>query len=1441
MTPLEIYLQDLREIRSTGAGVKETSYYPTLSNLLNEVGKHLKPRVRCVINLANRGAGLPDGGLFTGDQFQKASDAEPLPGQKPARGVIEVKSTKDDAWVTADGEQVSRYWGSYRQVLVTNYRDFVLVGQDAEGNPAKLQPFRLADSEKAFWAAAQHPRSFAERIGARFEEYLQRVMRHAAPLATPEDVAWFLASYARDARARIEVAEHPALATVRTALEEALGLKFEGEKGEHFFRSSLVQTLFYGVFSAWVLWSKQRNAGFQPAPGSRQDAGVTGRFNWYETARYLRVPMISKLYHLVADQSELEALKLTEVLDWAGLVLNRVDRASFFKNFQESHAVQYFYEPFLEAFDPELRKELGVWYTPPEIVKYMVERVDTVLRQELDLPLGLADKNVYVLDPCCGTGSYLVEVLDRIHRTLKERGEDALTASDLKEAAQKRVFGFEILPAPFVVSHLQLGLLLQNLGAPLSVTPASSRHGRQDGGVTHAPERVAVYLTNALTGWEPPKGPKKQLTFWELQEERDAAEHIKQNVPILVVLGNPPYNSYAGIAKMEEERDLSEAYRTTKKAPAPQGHGLNDLYVRFFRMAERRIVERTGRGVVCLISNYSWLDGLSFTGMRERYLEAFDRIWIDCLNGDKYKTGKLTPEGLPDPSVFSTESNREGIQVGTAIALLVRNAGFQPAPESRRDAGSTTQGKVEADLTIPPFRYEYVAKRGRGYLPHWEMEGATYSVTFRLGDSLPRAIRDEIDFERKDIVKTAQQLGRDLTDQEKSRLAELHRRFDEALDAGYGFCYLAQTKVAEAVYNALLHFNGERYNMVAACVMPNHAHAVFSPAQGYELENILHSWKSFTSNEANKILGRKGQFWEHEYFDRLVRDADELQRTVQYVIENPAKAGLQDWKWVWVQDAIRNAGLQQAPASRQDAGVTVGQQGAVRSIVRFRHLWGKTKRQQLLESADQNGKELYRELNPPLNLGLPLAPMQTDAGYLSWPLLPDLFPVSFPGVKTSRDDVVVDVDRQRLLDRMKQYFGPEVSHEEMRRIAPGSTTSTARFQAESVRDYLRKRGFLDKNIVRYCYRPFDVRWLYWEPETKLLDEKRSEYFPQVFTENVWIVSQQKPRRDWSKPQFIRSIGCLDLMDRCASCIPLYLKQPDDIRPLISGENRRTARPSWNGIVFNISDSIVDYLRGVDAIARAPDVFYHALAILHAPAYAAENSGGLRQDWPRIPLPDSRELLLASAELGKQIAALLDTETPFVAPASSRQPGDAADITTLQHIGVFKLQPGTVLEEEKHFVITAGWGHAGKGGVTMPGKGKLVERDYTPAEGTAGFQSAPESRQDAGATGATEAAQRDAAGTLGDRTCDVYLNDVAYWSNIPVRVWEYTIGGYQVIKKWLSYRELNLLGRPLTKEEVRYVQEMARRIASLIMLEPALDENYRSVKALCCPWPTKTKA
>ncbi|MBI4324422.1 MAG: DNA methyltransferase, partial [Chloroflexi bacterium] len=278
MSPLETYLNDLLAIRASGAAVKETSGYGPLANLLNAIGQTLKPKVRCLIGLQDQGAGLPDAGFFTPDQFEMSADAEPLFGQSPARGVIEVKGAADDAWLTAEGEQVSRYWGKYRLVLVTNYRDFVLVGRDATGKSAKLETFRLAPDEAAFWSAAAAPHKTAAALGERFTEYLKRVMLHAAPLQSPPDVAWFLASYARDARARVLAADLPALTAVRSALEEALGMKFEQEKGEHFFRSTLVQTLFYGIFSAWVLWARQT-----PPP--------VGAFDWRTAVWHLRVPM----------------------------------------------------------------------------------------------------------------------------------------------------------------------------------------------------------------------------------------------------------------------------------------------------------------------------------------------------------------------------------------------------------------------------------------------------------------------------------------------------------------------------------------------------------------------------------------------------------------------------------------------------------------------------------------------------------------------------------------------------------------------------------------------------------------------------------------------------------------------------------------------------------------------------------------------------------------------------------------------------------------------------------------------------------------------------------------------------------------------------------------------------------------------------------------------
>ena len=1105
------YCADLQRVHASGGATGERSSYGPLSTLLSGVGALLKPKVFCVGELANQGAGHPDFGLYGARQVQRG---RPREGQIPERGVVEVKGANDDAWLTAAGDQVSRYWERYRLVLVTNLRHFVLVGEDSGGRPAKLETFQLAESAAAFWQALEKPQAFARTAGAGLGEYLSRALSHRAALSEPKDLAWLLASYARDGLARVEAAgDAPQLSAVRTALEEALGVRFEGEKGARFFRSTLVQTLFYGIFSAWVLWARQG--------GTAQD-----RFDWRTAVWHLRSPVLAALFQQLAQPGRLQPLGLVEVLDWTAAALERVDRAAFFSRFNSGEAVPYFYEPFLEAFDPSLRKELGVWYTPTEVVRAMVARVDNALRQDLHIPEGLAADNVVVLDPCCGTGAYLAEVLRRIAANLDGQGLGALAGARLKAAATDRVFGFEIMPAPFVIAHLQVGLTLQELDAPLT---------------EDSNDRAGVFLTNALTGWEP--HTTKPLPFPELEEERDRAERVKQAKPILVILGNPPYNGFAGMA-VDEERALSNAYRSTRQVRKPEGQGLNDLYVRFFRMAERRIAEKTGQGVICFISNYSWLDGLSFTGMRERFLAVFDAVRIDCLNGDVRKGGK-TPEGEPDGSVFTVEGESVGIQVGTAIATLVRKKNHQPT--------------------------------------------------------------DTID---------------------------------------------------------------------------------------------------------------------------------------------------------------------------------------------LRQLWGQpeTKREELLETADAAPDTIYERIQPILPLGLPLIQTGVSEGWFEWPSLPELFPKSFPGVKTSRDSFLVDVDLERLRARVADYFNPSLSHEEIARRYPKVMQKTARFDARGVRDSLLKRGGpTEAGFVRFAYRPFDNRWLYWEAETKLLDEKRADYWPHVFEGNLWLSSAQHLRKGAEEPQAYstKDMGSLHLIERGALMFPAWLRDDG-----ITNPNGQARRP-------NLSIAAQHYLTALGATVE--DLFHHVLAMLHDPAYREANAGALRMDWPRIPLPGwpkgeaegAPDELVRSAARGRQLAALLDPDTPVpgVTQAPFRPEMAVIAVPTTTH-------GGNMADED--FAVTAGWGHFGKGDTVMPGQGRVVERPFTPEERSA------------------MAGGYDTLDPLGSTTLDVYLNDRAFWRNVPLPVWRYKLGGYQVLKKWLSYRERGVLGRGLRVEEVLHFADTARRVAGILGL--TLDEN-----------------
>ena len=298
-------------------------------------------------------------------------------------------------------------------------------------NPSVWQTVRTTSG--ASW---RNLAPFARDVGTGLGEFLARAFSHRAAIAEPKDLAWLLASYARDGLARVEAAgDAPSLKAVRSALEEALGVRFEGERGERFFHSTLVQTLFYGVFSAWVLWARQT-----PPP--------TDAFRWREAVWHLRAPVLAALFQQLSQPGRLQPLGLVEVLDWTAAALDRVERPAFFARLAEGEAVPYFYEPFLKAFDPALRKQLGVWYTPTEVVRYMVSRVDKALKDDLGIAEGLAAKNVYVLDPCCGTGAYLAEVLRRIATNLKGQGLGALVGARVKQAATERVFGFEIMPRP---------------------------------------------------------------------------------------------------------------------------------------------------------------------------------------------------------------------------------------------------------------------------------------------------------------------------------------------------------------------------------------------------------------------------------------------------------------------------------------------------------------------------------------------------------------------------------------------------------------------------------------------------------------------------------------------------------------------------------------------------------------------------------------------------------------------------------------------------------------------------------------------------------------------------------------------------------------------------------------------------------------------------------
>ena len=237
---------------------------------------------------------------------------------------------------------------------------------------------------------------------------------------------------------------------------------------------------------------------------------------------------------------------------------------------------------------------------------------------------------------------------------------------------------------------------------------------------------------------------------------------------------------------------------------------------------------------------------------------------------------------------------------------MLRGTGILPVVPAQ-DMGGTPMPQVCSTGILPvnskPHGQNAHATlhiRQGAYLPHWTREGAVYAVTFRLGDSLPRPVLESWVMERRNIVLTAEQMKRPLSEDENNRLLELHsERVEDYLDAGHGTCWLRQPAIAQLVVDALRHFDHQRYRLHAWCVMPNHVHVIVEPLTGQELPALLHSWKSFTAKAANGLLKRTGEFWQKEYYDHLIRDAEDYAHAMHYLLNNPGKAGIKNWPWVW--------------------------------------------------------------------------------------------------------------------------------------------------------------------------------------------------------------------------------------------------------------------------------------------------------------------------------------------------------------------------------------------------------------------------------------------------------------------------------------------------------------------------------------------------------------
>lgn len=465
----------------------------------------------------------------------------------------------------------------------------------------------------------------------RVAELLDSFLAHEAQaVGTPRELALRMARLALMIRSLIisafgKESKDGSLHSQRAAFEAHLIPDLSVEQ----FADMYAQTISYGLFAA-----RCNTMGGQ---FTRQNAGyLLPKTN----------PFLRRIFSYIAGP-DLDD-RIAWLVDDLAQLLDRADMDAVLKDFGKRTAkedpVVHFYETFLAAYDPKVREMRGVYYTPEPVVSYIVRSIDHILKTRFDKPKGLAGEDVLILDPALGTATFLYAVAKEIHEAMLERGQGGMWNEYVAEKLLPRLFGFELLMAPYAVAHLKLGLLLVETGYQFK-----------------GDQRLGIYLTNTLD--EAIRHSDTIFARW-ITDEANAAAEIKKEKPVMVVLGNPPYSGHSA-NKGAWARKLVQQYKTVDGGPLGEKNPkwLQDDYVKFLAFGQWRI-DRTGQGILGFVTNHAYLDNPTFRGMRQSLMSTFDEIYVMNLHGN-IKKKEVAPGGGKDENVFD-------IQQGVAICVMVK-------------------------------------------------------------------------------------------------------------------------------------------------------------------------------------------------------------------------------------------------------------------------------------------------------------------------------------------------------------------------------------------------------------------------------------------------------------------------------------------------------------------------------------------------------------------------------------------------------------------------------------------------------------------------------------------------------------------------------------------------------------------------------------------------